>query len=993
MPQPSFHYSPHGHKKNRRTLKRRVRRLFYLSNMINTFLFACITLALVGVIFKPITEAVSTYISSSIAEEINSPSFLKEMKLQRLEDFDPSTPESQAWKERMDRKAKIEYFLPLWKADYTAKAQDYTEKAQEHAGEVHLNLNGGEDFSDEMIYVEVEIAGNTVYSNNPTMASPTGLLKWVDRLYHSESSKPLLNASGEPIGQVKVGFSPTITAVMLMMTIVLFAVMLGIMTLFTLLFSKLFSIPVLNPLKQLRDNIQGIARDRYEDVASNRVALKRPLREIEELADSTNLIMQKMSSYAEQLQNQKQTLEDQNEELEAQNVELMESKEIIQRAQQEILRKEAALRNILNHAGQGFLTFGEDLSVHPVFSMECVKLLSPEAPLAGQSFAQLISVGDEEQRIFMENILVKILQDSDRMRREIYMPLLIDEVEIRGRIVSVDYKIIPDPENPAGEIFMVVLTDITEKRALQSQMEAERNTLKMVVKVMVHYADFSASVKDFRKFLDFDLKQLAAKDEPFKETIAVAFRQLHTFKGTFAQWGLRHVTERLHEAESLISRLGKLDAGEAPDWLAELEGMRLSAALDEDMRLLRDTVGDEFLQDRDVLMVDKDRLIEIEKKMLATLSPVDCKLLLPDLRKLRYKPFRDLLKSYPEYVEGLASRMEKSVNRFEIRGGEFLADTDQYGDFGRSLIHIFRNAVDHGIETAEEREAAGKEVSANLICHVSREAGSIVLSIADDGRGIDAEAIKARTLVAGLHTQEELDAMEESEALDLIFRDELSTKEQVTELSGRGIGLSSVKAEVLRLGGSIEVKSEAGQGTLFRIKLPADDLSDLPQLGMPTVIEPLVRTTERFFREQVGVRLVPEEMILLQQSKLDKLVLNKVTTFINVKGALEGIFVITADDLLSRTLLQHMVIGGVPEEEEDAFVEDSLAEAANMILGNSLKQLQNLEEFILMDPPITIRTEGASIKYADSEIWTCRLDSDQGLLRVGFVILKKSTLS
>ncbi|WP_276352091.1 ATP-binding protein [Cohnella caldifontis] len=970
---------------NRRTLKRRVRRLFYLSNMINTFLFACITLALVGVIFKPVMEAVSTYISSSIAEDINSPQFLEQMNIRRLEEFKPASPEALAWKAKMDRMAKIQYFIPLMDGPLRK------ENAKK-AGDLGLSETDRNVLNDDMIIVQVELQGTTVYSN-ARETSAENALQVLDRLYNSGSAKPLFNSEGEPVGQVKVGFTPVITAVMLGLTFVMFLLMLGIMTMLTLLLSKLFSIPVLKPLKQLSDNIRGISKDRYEDVAGQRVELKRPLREIEELADSTNLIMQKMNSYAAQLQNQKQTLEEQNEELEAQNLELMESKAMIQRAQQEIERKEAALRNILNHAGQGFLTFGRDLLIHPVYSNECARLLSPDGPLAGSSFADLIAAGDEEQRNFMRNILAKTLAEPSSARREIYMPLLLEETEIRGRIVHVDYKIIPDPENAGEEIFMVVLTDITEKRALESQMEEERNTLKMVVKVMVDYAEFSASVKDFRRFLGADLGQLAARGEPVKDKLTVVFRLLHTYKGTFSQWGLRRVTERLHEAESLLSRLGKLNPGDDSDWEAQVRGMDLGGALDEDLALLRETVGEEFLKDRDVLMVERNRLIEIEKKMLSTLSPVDCKALLPDLRKLRYKPFKELLKSYPDYVDGLAARMEKFVNRFEIRGGDFLADTDLYGDLGRTLIHVFRNAVDHGIETAEEREATGKEAYANILCQVCQEPGGIVLSIADDGRGIDMAALRARAQAAGLLSAEEMTALSEEETVDLIFRDEMSTKEQVTELSGRGIGLSSVKAEVLRLGGSIEVVTGIGQGTLFRIRLPAEDLSELPRLGVPTVIDPLIRATGQFFREQAAIRLEAGETTLLRQEKKDKLLLGKVTTFINVRGALEGIFVITADDRLSRALLQHLVIGGVAAEEEDAFVEDGLAEAANVILGNSLKQLQSLEEFILMDPPVTIRTEGASVRYADSEIWTCLLDSEEGQLRVGFVILKKSQFS
>lgn len=989
-------FQPPMRKKNRRTLKRRVRRLFYLSNLINLILFGCITIALIGFIFKPITEAVSNYISSTIADEINSKPFLEEMNIAQLEDFDPTSSESQGWKASMDRMAKIDYFIPFMDRGGVVEGKQggksiVVKDGDSELGNLGLTLTA-EEADGDMIYVNVELQGKIVYTNTESSEAATNVYAFVDDLYNYQSIKPLYNTEGNVIGEVTVGFSPAIKTIMISVIFVLFIVMFLLMLFITLILSKLFAIPVIKPLLQLNKNIKDIAQDHYEDVAGSRLELKKPLREIEALADSTNLIMQKMNAFADQLTSQKQKLEDQNEELEAQNLELMESKEIIQAAQLEITQKEAALSNILNHAGQGFLTFNTSLSVNPVHSMECVRLLSPDdGLLAGHSFPELISQGDDEQRIFMDNILVKILQDPDHKKRDIYMPLLTDEVEIRGRIVNIAYKIIPDPEKDSGELFLVVLTDITEKRALQSQMEAERNTLKMVVKVMVHYSDFSVSVKDFRRFMDFDLKLLYAKEETLKDKISVVFRQLHTYKGTFAQWGLIHITERLHEAESQLSKLSKQGESGASDWLMRVNALDLIGALEADLRILRGTVGDDFLKDRDVLMIDKSRLLEIEKKMIGALSPFDCKLLLPDLRKLRYKPFKDLLKTYPDYVEGLASRMEKYLHRFEVRGGDFLADTDKYGELGRSLVHLFRNAVDHGIETIEERAAAGKEDYANMICDVSLEHDQIVVVIADDGQGIPVEALRARALAAGLFKAETLEQMSDSEVLRLIFRDELSTKEQVTELSGRGIGLSSVLAEVERLGGHIEVASESGKGTLFRIVIPGEDLSDMPQLGIPTVIEPLIRTTETFFQEQIGFLMEPAEIILLQQGKNDKLMLNKVTTFINVKGAVEGIFVMTAEDKLSRSLLQRMVIGGIPEEEEDSYVEDCIAEAANIILGNSLKQLQSLEEFIVMDPPITIRTEGASIRYADSEIWTCTLDSEQGQLRVGFVTLKRSS--
>jgi len=966
--------------RNRRTLKRRVRRLIYLSSLINLVIFGMLMLTLVVLIFKPIAAVATNYISSTIAEEINSRPFLEEINIERLEDFDPATPEAQGWIRSLGHMTKVDYFLPFmdWQlGDAKEVAQQAADKVA--PGQVELTLDHKED---DMVFMRIELNGSVVYESGED-APMDWLLATLERYYDAASTKPLLSASGAEIGSVTVGLSPVAALFMLSFTTLLFLVMIVIMLIITLILSKLFTIPILKPLTQLNANIKAIAEEHYEDLADNRIVVKRPLREIEALADSTNLIMRKMQDYADMLQ-------EQNEELEAQNNELQESRAAIQAAQQEIMRKEAALRNLMNHAGQGFLTFGSDLCIHPVYSLQCGNLLAGCAPIAGSKFSELLAQGDDEHRVFLENVLMKVLQEPDPAKRSVYMPLLTEEFEMNGRQIHIDYKIIPDPEREGSEIYMAVLTDITEKRALESQMEAERNTLKMVVRIMVDFAEFSAGVKDYRKFMDLELEQLAVKQEPMKDKLLVLFRLLHTYKGTFAQWGLSHTTAKLHEAESLLSRLIKEPMPPEPaELLSLIRSLGLIDALEADLQVLKDNVGDHFFEDRDVLVIDKARLLEIEKKMLGTLSPLDCKLLLPELRKLRYKPFKEMLKGYPGYALSLAERMEKYIHPFEITGEDFLADTDKFGDLGRSLIHVFRNAIDHGIETAEERSAAGKEEYANLICRIGQAGGMITLMIADDGKGIDTDALRARAAAAGIVDAETLRLADELEVQQLIFRDEMSTKEQVSELSGRGIGLSSVKAEVELLGGEIAVASERGKGTVFHITLPADDLSGLPQLGLPAAVEPIVETTEHFFRTQadIGFRMPHEP---LAPSGSDKLSLQKVTTFINVRGAVEGIFVLSVDDPLSRALLRHMVIGGLPPEEEDSYVEEGLAEAANIILGNSLRKLDALEEFILMDPPITFHTEGASVKYADSDIWTCRLHAEEGSLLAGFVVLKKS---
>lgn len=132
--------------------------------------------------------------------------------------------------------------------------------------------------------------------------------------------------------------------------------------------------------------------------------------------------------------------------------------------------------------------------------------------------------------------------------------------------------------------------------------------------------------------------------------------------------------------------------------------------------------------------------------------------------------------------------------------------------FCKTLIHLFRNAVDHGIETPDERLDAGKEEQGRLACQIDGQNGWIMISISDDGRGIDAEKLLAKANHLGIICQDDPSR--------LIFEDGFSTKEQVSALSGRGVGLSAVKAECKKLGGYIDIETTIGQGTVFHFFLP-----------------------------------------------------------------------------------------------------------------------------------------------------------------------------
>jgi two-component system chemotaxis sensor kinase CheA len=136
------------------------------------------------------------------------------------------------------------------------------------------------------------------------------------------------------------------------------------------------------------------------------------------------------------------------------------------------------------------------------------------------------------------------------------------------------------------------------------------------------------------------------------------------------------------------------------------------------------------------------------------------------------------------------------------------------------LIHIIRNAVDHGFETTAERKAVGKPEHGKLILEAYQESNHIVIEITDDGRGIDPERIKAKALEKGLLTEDDLQRMSNRELLRLTLMGGFSTAEQITKTSGRGVGMDVVKRNIEKLNGTVEVESEPGQQTQVRLKIP-----------------------------------------------------------------------------------------------------------------------------------------------------------------------------
>jgi len=190
-----------------------------------------------------------------------------------------------------------------------------------------------------------------------------------------------------------------------------------------------------------------------------------------------------------------------------------------------------------------------------------------------------------------------------------------------------------------------------------------------------------------------------------------------------------------------------------------------------------------------------------------------------NVMKTRMQPIANVFNKFPRIVRDLSRKTDKEID-LVMRGMNVELDRSLIESLVDPMTHLVRNAIDHGIERTTERQAHNKPLAGSLVLHAYQESGRVIIDICDDGAGIDPEKIKAKALQKGLAGEKEIGGMNESDILNLIMRPGFSLAEKVTDLSGRGVGMDVVKTNIEKLGGKVEVISEMGAGTTFRLILP-----------------------------------------------------------------------------------------------------------------------------------------------------------------------------
>jgi len=480
------------------------------------------------------------------------------------------------------------------------------------------------------------------------------------------------------------------------------------------------------------------------------------------------------------------------------NQEIIESTN--QMLEQAVADRTQALRTILDSSGQGLFTFGADFLVEPDFSAGCRTIFGQD--ITGLEADKLLfPQGGDLASDFRQGLS---LYFAGKSKSSVIFDLLEKETFTRSQFLEITYR-----EAGTGRI-LVVLTDVTLDRHVADRNRADEARRTLVLRALTHKHFFAGLLAEAETIFDH---LLGFESRPAtEEESAQLLVDLHTFKGNLGFFGFSTAQEVAHDFEYAIQDsqvLGvSLDVHDV--------GLDLKRAYFQELNIITEALGKDWLEEAGGIVIPRPVFekvaVYVGKKFPSEAHLVD---VLEHYRKL---PLRDLFSRFPFVAQATAERLGKRISPMTILGGDLRVPPDRVEALVNSCVHIVNNMVDHGIELPYVREAQGKPPEGRLVLNLVRESRSVVIQFIDDGQGISLPVIEARGRSLGLVASDAV--LSPRDILQLLFLPGFSTREEASEVSGRGVGLAAVRQEAERLGGRLEVQTKPGAGTTFEIILP-----------------------------------------------------------------------------------------------------------------------------------------------------------------------------
>lgn len=588
-----------------------------------------------------------------------------------------------------------------------------------------------------------------------------------------------------------------------------------------------------------------------------------------------------------------------------------------------ILHLNTQINNLLNNAKEGYLSFNKDLRCNSGYSQKCLDIFGKES-IENEDISELLFKDSAQNKeIFIKGIK-NILETDDEMAKELYFSLLPKEQMINNKIIHISYKPL-DNQN-----FMVILKDITKQKELEKELTNQEHIKNMLLAIATNKEEFLELVDEFEEFL---------QNPP--NSIETTLRLLHTFKGNFLQQEMIYIVDAIHQCETQVKQTQKL---------SEEALQLLSNSLQKDLEIIKSNFNSDFLKYEKVLRVQEKDLENIEQK-ISNLPFVDEKFqqkieeILFYLNRFRYIPLKNLLTPYQKYLNNLSQKLEKPIYPLEIPDDTKVVVPRKFKPFIKSLVHLFNNALIHGIEDIQTREMLGKDPIGTISCSFQQIQNSILLEISDNGGGIDTDKLVQRAIAYGLKSEKECENMSEQEKLELVFLDGISTCDSVDLLKGRGVGMSAIYQELLKLDGKVFIKSSKNRGSQFEFLLPIE-MECFKSFDEKDVILESITTQLIALLDEAGDCKLNGKKSIQSLEPLQGLNHINITFEDRVKynSCMLSLPDETVDDLKKIFMI---------EESDDIAKEDILQEATNIVVGLAISNFpQGYNDIAISTPSI-----------------------------------------
>ncbi len=473
-----------------------------------------------------------------------------------------------------------------------------------------------------------------------------------------------------------------------------------------------------------------------------------------------------------------------------------ELKKYSENLEQQVEARTETIKTILNHVTFGFLVIDRNLMINDEYTKSCQTLFGQDK-LGGLSIIQALNMNKrmaEHFALCMDQVFENIMPSS------VTLSQLPGRFEINGRILRCEASIIR--KNGQVDRLLYTVSDISALEA--AQREAQTNHILVGI---------SRRKEGFQEYMTEVKEQLhqagAMAQQKNQESVR---RVLHTLKGNAASWGLLDIAAKIHgiEDEVAISRKHITEVEDAFRTFIDAHAQ---------------VIGFEYAGLHEVNFEVSSTQLNRLKNIISDLPGSQASLLQNWTAVVLQKPASLLLGPIDEFVAKLAERLGKEV-RFAAKGLDTLVDVDTMRGVLQSVMHLIRNSVDHGIE--EHNLRGSKSPTGVIEFSIDCKDNYYFVTVKDDGRGIDIDKLKKKAVAMGLKTKQEIENLSRQEQLNLVFLDGLSSADTTTEISGRGVGMSSILAAVRRVNGRFHIESRFGEGSLMRLEIPVPESLRIP---------------------------------------------------------------------------------------------------------------------------------------------------------------------